>query len=262
MHTNWNHLDTHIHAWMAQWKIPAVAAAIVEHGEVVYAAGFGCQETGQPGAVTADTLFAIGSNTKAFTATAIGLLVQDGKLAWDDPVTKYLPGFQLRDPAATRLMTVRDLLCHRSGLISYAGDFMSYGTVYSSDEVLERVRYVEPAYPFRGGYGYSNIMFLAAGKVIEAVSGQPWSAFVRERLLAPLEMNRTLTGLRDLPGADNVAQPHQLARGQIIKLPFADLEAIAPAGSILSSAADMTRWLRFQLAGGGVDGEQIGRAHV
>lgn len=262
MHTNWTHLDTRIPEWMAQWKIPAVAAAIVQHGEVVYAAGFGCHQIGAPGAVDADTLFAIGSNTKAFTATAVGLLVQEGKLAWDDRVTKYLPAFQLHDSAATRLMTVRDLLCHRSGLISYAGDFMAYGTVYSSDEVLQRVRYVEPAYPFRGGYGYSNIMFLAAGKVVEAVSEQTWDVFVRERLLAPLGMNRTLTGLRDLPGVDNVAQPHQFTRGQIVKLPFADLEAIAPAGSILSSAADMTRWLRFQLAGGRVDGERLVDAAV
>ena len=135
----------------------------------------------------------IASNSKAFTCAAICILVDEGKINWNDPVTKYLPDFQMPDPYVTREMTVLDLVCHRSGMDTFSGDLLWYDTTYTADEIIHRIRYLKPVSSFRSRYGYQNLMFITAGKVIEKVSGQTWAEFMQTRILDPLGMDRTTT---------------------------------------------------------------------
>ena len=157
---------------MKTFDVPGMGIAVVKNGKVVLAKGYGVRKLGEGAPADAQTLFGIASNTKAFTATALGLLVEEGKIAWDAPVTRYLPWFQMWDPYVTREMTVRDLLVHRSGLGLGAGDLLIFPeSTYSRREILERLRFVKPATSFRGAYAYDNILYLAAGEVVGAVSG-------------------------------------------------------------------------------------------
>src|ERR671938_341963 len=190
------------------WRVPGFAMAIVKDDKVIFAKGYGVRKLGEQTPVDEHTLFAIASNTKAFTAAAIALLVDEGKLKWDDPATKYLPGFQLYDPYVTRELTVRDLLSHRSGLATFGGDLLWYETTYSRDEILRRIRFLKPTSSFRSRYGYQNIMFLAAGQIVANVTGKSWEQFIRERFLTPLGMNRTTTSNTDFKSTVNIASPH------------------------------------------------------
>ncbi len=253
----WNALDETIQAMQTAWGVPGLSIAIVKDDRTVYARGFGVRAVGELGPVDEHTIFAVGSCTKAFTATAIGLLVQEGRLSWDDQVIKHLPAFQLSDPVATREITVRDLLCHRCGLTTFAGDFMGYGSSYSLDEVMARIRYIPAGFHLRAGFGYSNLMFMAAGQIIQVVSGLSWPEFIRNRLIEPLRMTRTITGIREMVGMENIAQPHTFARGQLYKVPYLELTSHAASGAINSSAWDMALWLRFQLANGKVGETQL-----
>lgn len=249
--------DTLFDALREEYGVPGMAVAMVKDDQVIYARGSGVLEQSGAQAVDADTLFAIGSCTKAFTAAAVGMLAQEGKLSLDDKVTRWLPGFQLYDSIDTREITVRDLLCHRAGLPTFGGDFMGYGSHYADLEALERVRFIPPAYRLRAGYGYANLMYLAAGLVIEAASGLGWEAFIRARLLEPLGMARTLTTSRGLDAVDNVAQPHQVYAGKLESMPPLVFHNGAAAGAIVSSVNDMAKWLRCQLNGGKVGESQL-----
>src|SRR5690349_20391363 len=168
-----------------------MAIAIVKDDKVVFAKGYGVREVGKNDPVDKDTLFAIASNSKAFTTASLAILVDEKKIAWDDKVSKYLPGFQMYDPWVTSELTIRDLVTHRVGLDTFSGDLLWYETTYTPDEILSRVRYLKPVSGFRTRFGYQNLMFIAAGRVIEKVSGKPWCTFVRERILDPLGMSRT-----------------------------------------------------------------------
>lgn len=250
-------LDDLIPTLQEDYNVPGVGILIVKDDQIIYARGFGVLAQGRPEPVDEDSLFGIGSCTKAFTATAVGILVQEGKLAWDDPVTKYLPKFQLFDPIATREMTVRDLLCHRVGFTTFSGDFMGYGSRYTDEEALERVRYIQPAFRLRTGYGYANLMYMTVGLVIQAVTGLSWHDFIRQRLLEPLGMVRTYTNADQLADVRNVAQPHQWYRGQLVPLPYVQFFNGASAGALISSPRDMAAWLRFQLHRGHVGAKQL-----
>jgi CubicO group peptidase (beta-lactamase class C family) len=157
-------------------------------GISIFSKGYGIREYGKKDKVTDESLFAIASNTKAFTSAALSILVEEGKISWDDPVQKYLPDFKLYDPYVSANMTIRDLLCHRSGLKTFSGDLIWYGTTYSRKEVIERARYLKPTYGFRSNYGYSNIMFLTAGEIIPVVTGKSWDEFIKENFFEPLGM--------------------------------------------------------------------------
>lgn len=257
MNTSWDNLPEIIQSMQAAWGVPGLSVAIIHRDETVYARGFGRREQTKTDPVDEHTIFAVGSCTKAFTATAISMLVQERKIAWDDPVIQYLPDFQLADPIATREISVRDLLCHRCGLPTFGGDFMGYGSSYSRAEVLARVRFIPPAFHLRSAFGYSNLMFLAAGQIIPLVSGLSWEDFIRTRLIEPLGMRRTTTGVDELAGFENVAQPHAFSRGELIQVPYLKLDAHAPSGAINSSAHDMALWLRFQLANGRLGDSQL-----
>jgi CubicO group peptidase (beta-lactamase class C family) len=227
----------------------------VRNDSVVFARGFGVRTLGRPERVDEHTLFAIGSVSKSFTAAAMAMLVDAGKVKWDDAATKHLPGFQLYDPYATRELTIRDLLSHRSGLAR--GDLMWYGSAYSRDEILERVRYLKPSWSFRSQFGYQNIMYLAAGEVIENTSGMTWDDFIARRIFQPLGMRASSTSTKALAGLANVATPHSKIDDTVRVVPWRNIDNIAAAGSINSNVLDMSRYVRFHLNSGQWDGKTL-----
>ena len=241
---------------MQAWNIPGLALAIVKDDHVMLAKGYGVRDMSKTDPVDEHTLFAIGSNTKAFTATAIGLLVQDGKLSWEDPVEKYLPTFQLHDAHTTQLMTIRDLLCHRSGLGTWAGDVLLLSR-YPTEEVVRRMRHIAPDYSFRAGYGYSNLMFVTAGLVIETVSGMSWDDFIRRRLFEPLGMTDSVTNPCYFGNRANLATPHEDVKGKLQTVIYREDAHVGAAGAICASVADIALWLRMQIHQGSLDGKQI-----
>lgn len=243
-------LDTYIENALREWRVPGLAIAVVKGDTIVYAQGFGVREMGKPEPVTPETRFAMASNSKAFTATAIGLLVEEKRLGWDDAVCEKLPAFQLQDPAATRALTIRDLLCHRVGLGTWQGDLIWYGSDRSIREVLERVRELPPDFGFRDRYAYCNLTFLAAGELLGTVTGETWASFVEGRLFRPLAMTRSSTSIRALEGVQDVAKPHTLIGGEIAVVPYRNLDNCGPAGGINSCVLDWSQWMRAQLNDG------------
>ncbi len=246
--------DAYVDQALRDWRVPGVAVAVVRNDSVVFAKGYGVRELGKAARVDAHTLFAIGSTTKAFTAAALALLVDSGKVAWDDPVTKHLPALELADPYVTRELTVRDLLTHRSGLPR--GDLAWYGSGFDRSEVLRRVRYLKPRWSFRSTYGYQNIMFLAAGEVVAAASGRPWADFLKTRIFTPLGMTETNTSVTAL-GDGDVAAPHEKIDDTVRAVAWRNIDNIAPAGSINSNVTDLAQWVRLQLGGGSVGGRRL-----
>jgi CubicO group peptidase (beta-lactamase class C family) len=166
---------------------------------------------------------------------------------WDDKVQKYLPYFELYDPCVSEMMTVRDLLCHRSGLGTFSGDVVWYRSEYSAEEVVRHVAALPQAYEFRSGFGYSNVMFIAAGEVIRSVTGKSWAQYVKEKFLVPLHMNRTLTSTNEIPSTSNVATPHRLVDGENQPIDWVNWDNMGAAGGLISSSDDMLKWLGFQL---------------
>jgi CubicO group peptidase (beta-lactamase class C family) len=252
-------LDGYMEKSRREWHVPGLAIAIVKDDSVVFARGYGVQEYGKPGRVDEHTLFSIASITKGFTSSALAMLEDEGKISWDEQVQHYLPDFRLYDPCVSSEIRVRDLLCHRSGFKTFSGDLVWYETAYSPDEVLRRVRYLKPAYGFRYRYGYSNLMYLAAGEIVPSVTGMSWEAFVTGRILQPLGMERTFLRTLDFMGDPDVAMPHQvdLLDTTTLVLPFMNWDNCAPAGAMFSSVADLGRWIRFQLAMGNWNGQQL-----
>ena len=248
-------IEPWIEAAMAEWDVPGVSIAVVADDSVVWARGFGVRRLGAPEAVDEHTLFGIMSTTKAFTSTAVAMLVSEGRVAWDDLVADHLPDFQMPDPWVTRQFTVRDLLSHRSGL--ERGDFLWFGSGFDRDEIVRRLRHLEEIAGFRAAYGYSNNMYITAGEMIEHVTGTTWDAFVDDRIFTPLGMTDTNTSVDDLVDAGNVAAPHEELGGTLTAIAYRSLDNEAPGGSINSSAAEMAHWLRFQLGNGVYDGRRL-----
>jgi CubicO group peptidase (beta-lactamase class C family) len=241
-------LDDYINKALKDWQVPGLALAIVKDDKIMVAKGYGVRKLGETRPVDEHTLFAIGSATKAFTAAALGMLVDEGKIKWDDPVIKYLPSFQLYDPYVTREMTIRDLLCHRSGL--ERNELVWYGSKTSREDVLHRLRYVKPGSSFRSKFGYQNIMYLAAGQIIPAVTKTSWDELVQEKIFKPLGMTASLTSVVPLRAAPDAATPHQKIDDKVQVIPWRNIDNIGPAGSINSSVHDMAQWLRLQLGEG------------
>ena len=248
-------LDAYTAQAVKDWNTVGLAIAVVKDGKLVFAKGYGLRELGKPEPADSATLFAIGSTTKAMTAAAIGMLVDEGKIRWDDPVTNYIPTLQFKDPWITREVTVRDLLTHRAGLPN--ADYLWYGTENSTAEILRRVRYVEPAYSVRSSFIYQNVMYAAAGQVIANVSGMPWDQFVRTRIFEPLHMDRTVPLLSKAAVSSNVAAPHDRVDDTLRVISNASVDPVASAGSVWSSVSDMSKWMRFILDSGRVDGKAL-----
>lgn len=239
------------------WEVPGIAVAIVKDGEMIFAEGFGVKNIEGDDPVNSQTMFPIASNTKALTSAALAILVDEGKIAWQDKVVEYLPWFRLYNPYVSQNMTIRDLLCHRSGLATFSGDLIWYGSDYSREEVVRRARYLKPAYGFREHFGYSNIMYIAAGEIIPAVCGQSWDEFVEEHFFDPLNMERTITTIRALPDFENVATPHTDFNEKVIPVEYLNWDNVAAAGAIISSVEDVSKWLILQLNRGVWNGDTI-----
>ncbi len=248
-------LDQAILDGMRRWEIPGLAIALVKDDSVVFAKGYGVREVGTAARVDERTLFAIGSASKAVTAAAVAMLVDEGRLRWDDRVGSHLPGLQLYDPYVTRELTVRDLLTHRSGLAR--GDLLWYAGGFDRSEVLRRIRYLEPSWSFRSRFGYQNVMFLAAGELVAALSGQSWGNFVTDRIFTPLGMASSTTSITALAAVANVAVPHAKIDERVQPVPWRNIDNIAPAGSVNSNVVDMAKWIRLQLAYGTRYGQQL-----
>lgn len=240
--------DGYVAEAVRDWNVPGLAVLIVEDGEVVFSQGYGVRELGETLAVSDRTLFAIGSTTKAMTAAGIGMLVDEGKLRWDDPVIDHLPSFQLRDPYVTREITVRDLLTHRAGLGN--ADFLWYEKETTIDEVLAKIGFAEPAYSMRSGFIYQNIMYAAAGEVVAQVSGIPWADFLQTRIFDPLGMRASVPSAANLNLQPDVAMPHYEIEGEVAVIENASVDVIGAAGSIWSSVHDMSKWIRLLLNDG------------
>ncbi len=229
---------------MARDQIPGVAVGIVEHGQLVFARGFGYRDVEHRLPMTPDTLFPLGSASKAFTATAIALLADEGRIALDAPVRTYLPDFRLADPVASATLTTRDLLTHRSGLPRH--DLFWYRAPFSRDELYRRLRFLEPSGPPRARWRYNSLMFVVAGRIVERVSGETWESFVRSRILSPLDMGRTLLSAEAMEADADHASPYALRDGRVQRIAMLKgLDAIAPAGAVQSSVRDLARWLEF-----------------
>jgi len=250
-------MDADVARVLKTFDVPGMAVAIVKDGKVVAARGFGVRKLGEAAPVDGKTLFQIASNSKAFTATALAMLVDEGKLAWDDPVTKHLPDFQMYDPYVTREMTVRDLLVHRSGLGLGAGDLLWWpDTAFTPDEIIGRLRHIKPATSFRDKYAYDNLLYIVAGKIIAQKSGKPWGATIRERILTPLGMRTTTTSVAANAGNPNVAAAHSKINDRAAPVKTMAVSNADGAVGINSNAEDMARWMIALLAGGVIDKDQ------
>jgi len=252
-------LDAWVARAMQTFEVPGIALAIVKDDGVVVAKGYGVRKLGEPGPVDGKTLFGIASNTKVFTATALGLLVEEHKIEWDAPVVRYLPAFAMWDPYVTRELTVRDLLVHRSGLGLGAGDLLWWPeSTYNRKEIAYRLRFIPPATSFRSAYAYDNVLYLVAGEVIEAVSGQSWEDFVANRILKPVGMTGSNVRHSSSGSGANVAATHARVDGKVRPIrPFAS-DNTNPAGGINASAEDMAKWMRVLLSGGALpDGTRL-----
>jgi CubicO group peptidase (beta-lactamase class C family) len=232
--------DALVASAVRDWQVPGLAVAVVKDGTVIFSKGYGVRELGTPATVDEHTLFAIGSTTKAMTAALVGMLVDEKKLAWDDPVIKHLPWFATADPYVTRELTVRDLLTHRGGLGN--ADYLWYGQDTPPREILQRVRLLRPGYSLRSSFIYQNVMYAAAGAVVEAVSGRPWEEMMRTRIFEPLGMTETIATAATLARQPNVALPHFTIEKTVKVIENASVGGVGPAGSVWSSVHDMAKW--------------------
>jgi CubicO group peptidase (beta-lactamase class C family) len=253
-------IDAIVQEAMETWKVPGASLAVVRGDEVAHLKGYGVREQGSDQPVTPETLFAIGSTTKAFVTTGIAMMVEAGKMAWDDPVRKHLEFFRLADPLADANVTLRDLAAHRTGLARH--DMLWYGSPWGREEVLRRIGRVKLENSFRSKWGYQNIMYLAAGCALGAAAGATWEEFTRERILEPLGMTGANFSTTDAEKAADHATPHRKKEERIEVIPWRNLDNIAPAGAINAGVRDMSRWLRFQLGGGTFEGRRLLGAEV
>ena len=241
-------LDAYVAAVLKTFEVPGLSIAIVKDGRVALTKGYGIRKMGDPAPVDEHTLFGIGSNTKAFTSALLATLVDEGKISWDDRVYEHLPGFQMYDPYVSHEMTIRDLLTHRSGMGLGEGDLLFWPhTTYSRGDIIYRLRFMKPQSSFRSRYAYDNLMYIAAGEIISAVTGRSWEDNVRERILNPLGMSTTKLTNTTWKSGDNYAWPHSRLPGKMQPIDFVPLDNAAPAGSINSTASELGRWVLLQL---------------
>lgn len=249
-------LDAYIEKVLEAFHVPGLSIAVVKDGRVVLTKGYGVRKTGSGLPVDAHTLFPIASNSKAFTATALGILAERGKLQWEDRVIDHLPWFRLSDPYVTREITIKDLLVHNSGLAPYAGDLLQFPvTTFTRGEIVEKIRHLPLANSFRSAYAYDNVLYLVAGEVIKAVSGLEWEDFIRQEILGPVGMSETLHRFSLFQEQSNAAASHiPDSKGNISVLETFFEEGMSdksnPAGGIVSNAADMAKWMQLQLDSG------------
>ena len=249
-------LDFYINRSLTNWRIPGAAVCIVKDGKIVLMKAYGIKELGLPAQVDINSLFMIGSNTKAFTATALAMLQNNKQLSLDDKVNKYLPQFKLEGKPADQVL-IRDLLCHRLGFQTFQGDFTFYNTNLSRADIIQRLGMLKTVYPFRTKWGYTNAAFLTAGEIIPVVTGKSWEAYLKENIFAPLGMTNTVALTADMPKSLNRTVPHTLIDGRLSPIPYCQIDGLAPAGGICSSINDMSKWVLTLLSDGKVGPRQV-----
>ena len=248
--------DDFVNKVLKEYNTPGAAIAVVE-GDKVYLRGYGVRSVDKPGAVDPDTLFMLASNTKPFTAALLAIMVDQHKIGWNDHVIDYMPQFVLHDRYATRMCTAKDLLAHRTGLPAFFGDGLE-GVGYDRNEVMRRLKYIEPACSFRETANYSNPGFFAAGMLAGVLAGDSWDNLIKKKLFEPLSMTRSGVTVKDHDRDSNVADAHEaLPQGGAKVVPWDTSDVFGPAGSINSTAKDMARWMQLQLNEGSIDGHQI-----
>ncbi len=241
-------LDTYFEQMVKAWDVPGASIGIVKDGELIFTGNYGEKEIGKAAEPNENTLYAIASNSKAFTSAVIGMLVEEGKLNWDDKVKDHLPYFSLFDnPWISGEVTILDLLSHRVGLGTFSGDIIWYKSEASAEEIIRNAANVPQAYGFRAGYGYSNLMYITAGEIIQKVTGKSWGQNVKERILNPLGMERTLVTAKDLKNTDNIVKPHGREDNKNFPIAFEDWETIGATGGVISSVSDMAKWMILNL---------------
>ena len=253
---DWAAFDKYVAQAARDWKTPGMAIAIVQGDSLVFARGYGLREVGTTNRVDEHSRFAIGSTTKAMTSMGLAMLVEEGKLRFDDRIVDHIPEFQLSDPWVTREVTVRDVLLHRTGLPGTDAMWTRFN--FSPAEMLRRVRYIKPTASFRTEWQYQNVMYGAvAGTLLERVSGMKWADFLRTRIFAPLGMTETEPLVAGILSKPNVAVPHALRNDTARVARLGNTDSIAPAGSVWSSVSDMSKWMRFILDSGRVGSKRL-----
>lgn len=251
-------LDRYIQKGMNDWQIPGLAIAIVKDGKVIYSKGFGERNITTHAPVTEHTLFMIASNSKLFTGTAIAQLEYNKKLSLNDKITRYFPDFKMYDSLITKQVTIRDMLSHRVGTKTFQGDFTFWNGKIGRREIMQKMRLLQPTGVFRQDFGYCNSCYLTAGEIIPFVSGKPWEVYVYDSLLMPLGMKNTHTLVTGINQRPNVAKPYTTAfSGKITELPYDQVDNLGPAGSMVSSVHDLSKWLIMQLDSGRYEGTRI-----
>ncbi len=250
-------LDAYIEKGLSDWNIPGVAVLVVKDGEVIVSKGYGVREMGTSDAVDENTLFMIASNTKAFTGVAVSMMDYEGKCSLDDKVVKWLPDFKMKDPWVTQHLTLTDVMSHRIGMETFQGDFMYWESDLTTEQVIEKFGKLTPMYDFRTKWGYCNAGFVVAGQCLKQMSGLPWSEFVSERIIKPLQMDRTLVLSKDVDKAENICAAHTMVDGELVVCPRANIDNIAPAASISSSVNDLSHWVIALLDSGRYDGREV-----
>jgi len=250
-------VDADVERAMREFHVAGAAVGIIVDGKVVLAKGYGVRRVGSPELVDADTLFDVGSVTKSFTGMAVAAMVDDGKLDFDKPVIQYLPDFRLYDPVATQLITLRDMLGHRSGLPRH--DFIRESTWLTREQFIERLRYLEPSHSFRETFQYNNLMFVAAGYLAGHVNGTSWEELVQQRVFTPLGMTHSNTSAREIQQTSDFASPHEIVGDKAVVVPFYDYQrfGIGPNGAVNSSANDMLKYMAFHMGDGTANGKQV-----
>ncbi len=240
-------LDRYYEKCVQDWDIPGMSVAIVKDGQVIFSKGYGVKKAGKNERPDGNTMYAIASNSKAFTSFIIGQLVDEGKCSWDDKAKKYLPWFEVYDPVVSSQVNLRDLLSHRVGLGTFSGDVIWYKSDLTAKNILLRAKHLPAAFEFRAGYGYSNLMYLAAGEIIREITGKSWFENVQERILVPLGMNRTTIYPEELSGFGNVATPHARLNDINIPIEYTSWVEIAAMGGLISSVNDVAKWMILNL---------------
>lgn len=236
--------DTYADAAIKQWNVPGVALAVVKDGKVLLSKGYGVRELGKPDPITNETLFACASTTKAMTAVCMGILVDEGKVKWDDKVMEYLPEYQLYDPWVTRELRIRDLFIHNSGVGN--ADFVWSIMDIPPSEILHKMRDVKPSYSMRSSFIYQNIFYIAAGEVIRKITGKAWETYIQERIFTPLGMKRSAP-MRRMAVDNNMVKPHDRVENVIVPIGYTKDDAVGPAGSVWASIDDMAKWMSCML---------------
>jgi len=250
-------LDAELQKVLADWKAAGFAVAVIEKDKIVYAKGFGVKDIKTREPVTENTLFAIGSCTKAFTATLVGMQVAEGKLSYDEPVRKYLPSLEFYNSDMNNLITLRDMMSHKTGLPRH--DLSWYlNQSEDRDSLIQRIKFMEPTYRPKEKYQYNNFMFLAQGVVVEKLTGQSWEQNMRDKLFKPLGMTRSNMPYSSLKNDSNLASPHEYKNDSTLKiLPHYNIAGMGPAGAVYSSVTEMSQWVQAWIYGGKYNGVQV-----